>query len=430
MNLRQSLLVITCSLVVSCGSSKKKTAEEPAAEPAPVITGIEVATYVAPDNHPLPSLLSQGLNSPQDMVIVDNNIYLADTNAQQIWVIESTTTQVGVNSLAVSGGSIGEPFGITKDNAGNIYVSDQAGYRVIRIDQAGAVTLVAGGAKGYNLDDADDPGDSVAGTAAMFELPTALVFDETQNALYLADSGNNVIFRIDLNDDPTFTTRRLSGAQYNNSGVGFSDTLSAGTGATEPRGRYRGPQAMILIDNPAGGKDLIISDNGNKAIRKFALSADPDGDSQIPSVNNPGNMDPFHSPLTVLAGAVPGSPHTYDESSPVYGDDLFFSPGGLALDHEGNILVADTEKNRIRKITLDAQGNAVAVSTFAGSDSGEFGSNDTVAINAQHDPLSATFYKPKGIVAFDSDLNDPSNPFIFFVSDSQNSLIRRISTLN
>ncbi len=83
----------------------------------------------------------------------------------------------------------------------------------------------------------------------------------------------------------------------------------------------------------------------------------------------------------------------------------FNEPWGLCVDQYGNVFVADTRNNKIRKIT--PSGN---VSTFAGS--GNFGSSDGVGV-------LASFGNPTGI-----DVDDQGN---LYVADHLTHIIRKIT---
>jgi len=83
------------------------------------------------------------------------------------------------------------------------------------------------------------------------------------------------------------------------------------------------------------------------------------------------------------------------------------APGGVAVDGAGNVYVADTGSHRIRKITATGQ-----VSILAGSGTGDFGNHDGTGVDAQ-------FHSPSG-VAVDGAGN-------VYVADTNNSWIRKIT---
>jgi sugar lactone lactonase YvrE len=83
----------------------------------------------------------------------------------------------------------------------------------------------------------------------------------------------------------------------------------------------------------------------------------------------------------------------------------FNHPSGIAVDSLGNIYVADTDNNKIRKITPDR-----IVTTFAGS--GSIGSDDGQG-------ASASFYSPRGITV--------SGTGNVYVADTNNHKLRKIT---
>jgi sugar lactone lactonase YvrE len=84
----------------------------------------------------------------------------------------------------------------------------------------------------------------------------------------------------------------------------------------------------------------------------------------------------------------------------------FYYPQGVAVDASGNVFVADTNNNRIRKITPDG-----IVTTLAGT--GGSGSTNGVA-------STATFSNPQGVAV------DGSNNI--YVADTGNNLIRKVTS--
>lgn len=132
-------------------------------------------------------------------VTTDNNgnIYVADDGNQ---TIRKVTPQGGVTTLAGTAGvsghadgtgaaaSFNRPRGVAADSVGNIYVGDCGNHTIRKITPAGEVTTLAGtaGVQGY----ADG-----AGAAASFSCPGALVTDPVGN-IYVADSGNHTIRKV------------------------------------------------------------------------------------------------------------------------------------------------------------------------------------------------------------------------------------------
>lgn len=85
-----------------------------------------------------------------------------------------------------------QPTGIVPDKMGNLYVCDRPNL-IRKITPGGVVTTYAGGKLGLV--------DGV-GTAAGFKLPVGITIDDNGD-LYVADSGNNAIRKIDINQNVT-----------------------------------------------------------------------------------------------------------------------------------------------------------------------------------------------------------------------------------
>ena len=195
------------------------------------------------------------------------------------------------------------------------------------------------------------------GTAASFDTPTAVAIDTSGN-LYIADSNNYGIRKI----TPAGVTSYFAG--YN--GPGHLD----------------GPGNTAIFESPNG------------------VAVDLSGNVYVADNNTIRKITPA-GVVSSLAGNA-GSGSTDGQG---YGAS-FNSPTGLAVDMSGNVYVADSGNNKIRKITP-----AGVVSTFAGS--GNWGASDGIG-------NSATFDTPSGL-AFDSSGN-------LYVSDMYNNRIRMITT--
>lgn len=286
------------------------------------------------------------------------NTYVADATDHSIRKITSDGT---VTTLAGKPGTFGSadgtgttalfrnPKGIAADSAGNVYVADTGNATIRKITGAGVVTTIAGSASATGSLDA-------TGTAARFASPYGVAVDSVGN-LYVIDSTANTVRKITAAG--VVTTLAGSANQ-----TGFVD----GTGTAA---RFSVP-FDIAVDS-AG--NLYVCDHGNHAVRKVT----------------PAGV------VTTLAGS--GSPGNVDGTGTAA---LLKFPAGIAVDSAGNVYVADTDNQVIRKISP-----AGVVSTIAGSG---IGSADGVG-------TAATFYNPKD-VAVDSSGN-------LFVADELNHTIRK-----
>jgi sugar lactone lactonase YvrE len=125
------------------------------------------------------------------------NIYFIESVSKSIYKTNISSGETTVFAWADTGGVYNtsqwpefSPVDILVDQSGNVYVSDTANHRIIVFpsDPLNASYLLAGGEEGYL---------NGQGAAAKFSSPLGMALDGSGN-LYVADSGNNVIRRINI----------------------------------------------------------------------------------------------------------------------------------------------------------------------------------------------------------------------------------------
>lgn len=251
--------------------------------------------------------------------------------------------------------SFNRPAHLALDAAGNVYVADSDNNAIRKITPAGQVSTLAGSGAQGNANG--------AGAAASFNNPGGVAVDAAGN-VYVADFRNNLIRKI----TPAGLVSTLAGDGSHSSANGIGGAAS-----------FAFP-ADLTID--AAG-NIYVADVSNYLIRKIA----------------PSGM------VSTYAGI--GSP-----AIPLYGNGAaptasFALPDSVAVDSQGNVYVADTGNNSIRKISA-----AGMVSSLAGN-------LNALKGNADGTGTAATFFAPTG-VAVDAAGN-------VYVADSGNKLIRKIT---
>lgn len=321
-------------------------------------------------------------NGPTGVAVdAEGNIYVADYGNNEIRKI----TAAGIVSTLAGNGTQGSvngagnvatfdgPTSVAVDPSGNIYVADANNNQVRKITPAGLVSTLAG---------SDSTGSvNGIGTAAYFFGPSGVACD-VQGNVYVADAGNNLIRMI----TPAGNVTTVAG--NNNAGAGNGPLLSA---------TFNNPTGLAL--DKAG--NIYVADMLNNLIRKISGGqvSTLAGSDTTASVNGQGAAAGFYFPNSVAADASgnvyvteyvsdlirkidpSGNVTTFAGSGNAGQADStgvaasFNGPSGIAVDATGNLYVADTYNNVIRKITP-----AGVVSTIAGS--GRAGSINGKAVSA------------------------------------------------
>ena len=172
-------------------------------------------------------------------VAVDNigNIYIADYLNHRIRKVDtagiiSTIAGNGTPGYSGDGGPasaalLNYPAGISVDNAGNLFVSDEQNNSVRKIDPTGIITTITGdGTQGYD-------GDGGLATAAQMYSPIGAKSDNMGH-LYIIDYGNNVIRKVIGLPATPFHIASIAGADTVCEGatVSLSDSTTYGAWST------------------------------------------------------------------------------------------------------------------------------------------------------------------------------------------------------
>lgn len=231
------------------------------------------------------------------------NIYIGDQGNQ---LVRKVALATGVITSAVGNGTPRLAFagGVGVDASGNLYIADSGAELILKVESTtGAVTTVAGnGSAGYT-------GDGGPATSATLDLPQGIAVDASSN-LFVADTGNNVIRRIDA------VTGIITTVAGNGSG-GFGGDGGPATGAS------MGLPQRVAVD---GADNLYIGDLVNNRIRFV------DGKTGV---------------MTTIAGN--GNAAFSGDGGPATSASLN-TPADVAVDIFGNLFIADLSNNRIRKV--------------------------------------------------------------------------------
>ena len=261
-------------------------------------------------------------------VAVDStgNLYIADLGNLNIRKVATngiitTVAGNGIQGYDGDGGPATEasfiPFYIAVDSSGNLYITDYENLRIRKVDTSGIITTVAGnGTLGFS-------GDGGPATEASLFWPRGVAVDSSGN-LYIADSANYRIRKVDISG--IITT--VAGSET----PGFS-----GDG---------GPATEASLYSPYG---VTVDSTGNLFIASFS-------NNRIRKVDTSGII------ATIVGSGCPFYCGGFSGDGGLPTEASLRHPYGVAVDSSGNLYIADTENNRIRKVAPPAVFNDYMIS--------------------------------------------------------------------
>jgi sugar lactone lactonase YvrE len=316
------------------------------------------------------------VNHQGNLLVVDTpNRTVRLVNAQRVITAFAGNTSQGNggDGKTAAFASFGAPAGVASDAAGNVYISDATYNRIRIVTPDGKINHFAGDANGT----AGSNGDGGPATSARLRRPTRLAVD-AQGNLYIADSGNHRIRKVDA------VTKQITTVAGNGSPIFGGDN---------------GQATFASINNPMGLKvdaqgNLYIADSGNHRIRK---------------------VDAVTKQITTVAG---NGAAGYGGEDVVATQSSLGNPMGVDIDEGGNLYIAEQSNHRVRLLAA-ATGRLATITGqgtfgFAGDDGkaklGSIGAPTDVAL--QNPSARALFVADNGnrrVRKLDKDIV-PNNP--------------------
>ena len=333
-----------------------------------------------------------------------SNLYISELTLNAVRVVDLTSMLIHTVAGNGNSGFLGDggppllaefdsPAGLTLDGSNAIYVADFLNQRVRKV-AGNTISTIAGTSNG----------DGGPATSAFLNFPQGLAVDGSNN-LVVADTGNAVARRFSLGSGIS-TFGMLLGAPMavavDGSGnfyvtddeplvLEITKTGSTSIIAGDSESGYsgdNGPATGAMIDNPTGvavdaAGNVYFTDETNYKIRKVTSSS---------------------GVVTTIAGN--GNPAYSGDNGPAL--NAGFDPQDIAVDIPGNLYIADSLNNRVRKIALDG-----TITTVAGTGVAGYAGDGGPAVGAQ-------LALPSG-VALDSAGN-------LYVADLGNAVLRRVTS--
>ncbi|WP_413668904.1 gliding motility-associated C-terminal domain-containing protein [Mucilaginibacter sp. Mucisp86] len=267
----------------------------------------------------------------------DGNTYIAESGGG-IRMISASGQVSSIATDALPGPpfnvpKLNNPRGVVKDKSGNLFVANYSNHNILKITPSGIITIFAGISQAGT---ADGPGN-----VANIINPNGIAIDKDDN-LYVSD-GNNAIRKISP-----------SGYVYTLAGQPVAGTLD-GIG---PAAKFNKPAGLVVDKNG----NIFVADQGGFVIRKIT----PNGQ------------------VTTIAGS--GSFGTGDGNGTTAN---FQYPVGITIDPSGNLYVTDGGAGTVRRISPDGE-----VKTIAGG--GPIGAESGVGTNVHFSSPSGITMGPDG----------------------------------
>jgi uncharacterized protein (TIGR03437 family) len=398
----------------------------------------------APPSTPV-TALSASIGQPRKLAISGSNVYFSSGNS--VFKIDGsgTLTLIAGNSRAGFSGDGGPavnaqlnaPQGIALDKAGNVYIADSLNNRVRMVNTSGVISTFAGNGL---VNPPGFWGDNGPATDANLHLPSSIAVDPS-GKIYIAVASDNTVRVV----TPDGLINLFAGSGY----PGFYGDYNAGTTTNGVcNGCVTGTATLAGLTNPQDveigpNNTILIADTGNASIRSvssagiistisgyqgsaalsgdgvattlpmlapFSVAADSSGNIYVAEsgTNRIRKIDTTGNITTAIGDGNQG--FAGDGGAP---NKVEMSvPTSVALDSSGNVYFADSLNNRIRKLA------GSTVSTFAGNGvfahSGDGGAATSAQLNT---PMGVAVGKGIGLgVAAD-----------LYIADTANHVVRRVS---
>jgi uncharacterized protein (TIGR03437 family) len=287
------------------------------------------------------------LNSPYGLAMdSQGNLFIADLGNARVRKVASDgtiTTVAGGGTLPAGGANEGSPAAVLSfsaprnlafDNSGNLYISDFGGQRVYRMGVDGSLTTIAGtGVAGAS-------GDNGAAILAQVNAPAGLALD-SHGALYIADSGNHLVRKVALGLISSFARAATpTGLAFDGMGTLYIADISAGDISVVPITGTPSSLAVAAVDVFSSSGAGVYASTANEVVRTSAKGA---------------------------ADTVAGGGNTaYGDEGPAT-EARLNHPSGVTMDAAGDVYVADRDNNRIRRVGSDGTITTVAGTGVAGN---------------------------------------------------------------
>ena len=354
-----------------------------------LLTGTGAAAALVIDPGATSLLATPTLSSTAQGMVLDGagNAYIADTANHRILLYTAasgtTTVFAGTGSAgytgdngAASAASLSAPKAVALDTDGNLYIADSGNNVIRKVNAAGNISTYGGGATTVCAQSIDPLGDGCPATQATFSHPSGLTADKN-GVLYVSDSGNNVIRQIDVWGDVTTLAGGASSACA-------SATDTFGDGCSGGQAIFKSP-AGLAYDN--AGSAILVADSADNVVRRISL---PNTFSIAGSGASALAANILVNGVTLVAGnGQAGS--SVDAGGSAILSQLNF-PSAVAVDAAENVYIADTQNDAVRLVNASTGqiSTIVGINGSAGAGTLPGAATDAQLTNPQGVAVSTT----------------------------------------
>ncbi len=324
------------------------------------------------------SVITNGLFDPFGITVDGTNNYYLTDNSHRVFKYNPDsgvfTVMAGANSQVgyINGPGFLARFYSPKGVAiyrGGLVVADSGNHLLRNITLSGNIAIVSTFA-GFN--NAPGPANNATRLTATFNSPAGLATDSTN--LFIADSKNNAVRKLDRNDNITTIVGNLfepqilavdtNGVLYvadtrdqmivmltpQSNGTYISTNLAGSisqiSGTNDDyfayNARFNYPAGLLWV---GGNTGLLVSDTGNHTLRRVYVNSD---------------LTAYYGITTWSVATYAGAPGTPSLTDGAITTAKFNNPSSLIMDLNGGLLVVDSGNNALRRIQLGAARTQVA----------------------------------------------------------------------
>ncbi len=308
-------------------------------------------------------------NGPLALATDGRSLYIADTNNQRVRKFSITLgASRTISTIAGSGRSQSEsgggaatvttldhPRDVALDSKGNLYIADFGHNLVRKVGPDGALTTVAGNGEGCCSFQEGGPATSAA-------LQTNGIAVDKADNLYIA--AGEQLFKVtpagNITSLPVAKGSARAVAVDAAGNVYFSAFDADGNGFV----KKIAPGGTTATTVAGGGQDLGDGGPGTNArVFPFALALDTGGNLYIADIgfSRIRKLTPA-GVISTVAGNGRQDPGAITDGAPATSMSLF-EPAGLALDGSGNLYISDTGRTAVFRVGADGK-----IFRFAGAD--------------------------------------------------------------